>query len=464
MSRIGKVIALFREALVSKPQDYTALSINRAIFFLAVPMILEMVMEALFAVVDVFFVSRLGVEMVAAVGLTESLMTLVYSIAIGLSMAATAMVARRIGERKEKDAAVAALQAIYIGVGLSLIISVLGLIFAEDILMLMGASDLVISDGAIYTKWMFGGNIVIMMIFLINAIFRGAGDANIAMRTLWLSNGLNIILDPMLIFGIGPFPEMGIAGAAIATNIGRGIGVIYQLYHLFGGKSVLKIVRNKLAVNWSIIKRLLNVSIGGTGQFLISSASWIFLMRIISMFESEALAGYTIAIRIIIFTILPAWGLSNAAATLVGQNLGAQQPDRAEKSVWKAALMCMVFLGTIAVIFFFMAEPLVMIFTDNALAIYYGSQCLQIVCFGYIAFAYGMVINQAFNGAGDTRTPTILNFIGFWIIQIPLAYYLAITLEMGPKGAFIAIAIAQTLLAAMCIIEFRKGKWKLTKI
>ncbi|PCH92554.1 MAG: MATE family efflux transporter [Bacteroidetes bacterium] len=464
MSKITLFYNLFREALSAKHLDLTAISINRAIFFLAVPMILEMVMEALFAVVDVFYVSKLGIDMVATVGLTESVMSLVYSMAIGLSMAATAMVARRVGEKRIKDAAKAAMQAIYIGVGLAMIISVVGLLFSESILEMMGASEKIVSEGAIYMKWMLGGNIVIMLIFLINGIFRGAGDARIAMRTLWLSNGLNIILDPILIFGLGPFPELGIAGAAIATNIGRGVGVLYQLYHLFGGNSVLKIMKEQFRVNWTIIKRLMNVSLGGTGQFLISSASWIFLMRIISMFESEALAGYTIAIRIVIFTILPAWGLSNAAATLVGQNLGAQKPDRAEKSVWKAAFINMIFLGIIAVFFFFTSEALITIFTDDKLAIEYGSQCLQIICFGYMAFAYGMVINQAFNGAGDTRTPTILNFIGFWIVQIPLAYYLAITIELGPKGVFMAIAIAQTLLAVMCIFVFRQGKWKSTKI
>ncbi|MBL7858863.1 MAG: MATE family efflux transporter [Cyclobacteriaceae bacterium] len=464
-TKASTIFSLLKESLRGDEQNFTEGSINRAIFLLSVPMILEMSMEALFAVVDVFFVSQLGDnDAVATIGLTESVLTLIYSIAIGLSMGATAMVARRIGEKDEKAASVAAVQALYLGVFLSIVIMLAGFFFSKDILRLMGANQNIIETCASYTKWMLGGNITIMLLFLINAIFRGAGDASLAMRALIISNGLNMLLDPIFIFGFGPVPAFGIEGAAIATNIGRGIGVSYQLYHLFRGKGLIKIHAENFLIAWNIISNLIKVSAGGTAQFLIGSASWVFLVRIMSDFGSAALAGYTIGIRVIIFAILPAWGMANAAATLVGQNLGAGHPERAEKSVWKAAFFNMIFLGIVTVIFFSMASPILNFFTKDLEVLRHGILCLQVVSLGYIFYAYGMVINQSFNGAGDTRTPTVISFFGFWIFQIPLAYTLANYFHTGPVGVYAAIAIAESLMAIAGIIIFRQGKWKAVKI
>jgi putative MATE family efflux protein len=465
VSKISNLFRLFKQAVRGEQQDYTALSIDKAIFMLSIPMILEMVMESLFAVVDVYWVSRLNDnDAVATIGLTESVLTLVYSIAIGISMGATAMVARRVGEKDIKAAGVAAVQALYIGLGISVIISLVGIFFAQDILRLMGASESLIENNSGYTRWMLCGNITIMMLFLINAIFRGAGDASLAMRSLWLANILNIVLGPVFIFGIGPIPAYGVEGAAIATFIGRGSGVLYQCYHLFRGKGMIRIDKDNLPLRWDIIVRLLKVSAGGTGQFLIASASWIFLVRIMSTFGSAAVAGYTIAIRLIVFAILPAWGMANAAATLVGQNLGAGHPDRAEKSVWRAAFLNMIFLGTIGIVFLLFAKPILGFFTNDEEVLRNGVQCLQIVSLGYVFYAYGMVISQSFNGAGDTQTPTIINFVGFWLFQIPLAYSLAIIFEWGTPGAYAAISIAESAIAIGGILIFRKGKWKTTKI
>jgi putative MATE family efflux protein len=467
MSRSNKAVSflrLFKQAIKGDTQDYTTGSIDKAIVLLSIPMILEMAMESLFAVIDVYYVSRLNDnDAVATIGLTESVLTLIYSLAMGLSMGATAMVARRVGEKDIKSATVAGMQAIYIGLGLSMIITVIGIFFSEDILRLMGASESLIEKNAGYTKWMFTGNITIMLLFLINGIFRGAGDASIAMRSLLLANGLNIILDPVFIFGVGPIPAFGVEGAAIATNIGRGIGVLYQLYHLFNGKSLIKLT-TKIGVMWDIIWRLIKVSAGGTGQFLIGSASWVFLVRILSDFGSEAVAGYTIAIRVIVFAILPAWGMANAAATLVGQNLGAGHPERAEKSVWRAAFFNMIFLAFITVLFFTLAQSIIQLFTMDEMVLKNGVQCLKIVSVGYIFYAYGMVVSQSFNGAGDTRTPTIISFFGFWVLQIPMAYALANWLGAGTTGVFSAIPIAESLMAVAAIVIFRQGKWKATKI
>ncbi len=461
LATIRKLIVLFKQAILGEEQIFTSGSINRAIFLLSVPMMLEMLMESFFSIVDIFFVSQLhDNHAVAAVGLTESVLALIYSLATGLSMAATAMVARRIGENNYKAACVAGMQAIFIGIALSVLISIVGLFFAPEILRMMGADEGIIAAGMSYTRWMFGGNITIMLLFLINAIFRGAGNASIAMRSLWLANGLNIILDPVLILGFGPIAGLGVEGAAIATNLGRGVGVIYQLYYLVKGKGSVKITWDTLPVRWDIIQRLLKVSIGGAAQFLIASASWVFLMRIMATFGSEALAGYVIAIRVIVFALLPAWGLANATSTLVGQNLGAGQPDRAEESVWKTALINMLFLGSITLVFYTLAESLISFFTTDALVIQNGVECLRIVSLGYIFYAYGMVITQSFNGAGDTRTPTILNFFGFWMFQIPLAYVLANLLQVGPIGVYEAAAIAESALAVVSIIIFRRGHWK----
>ena len=427
-------------------------------------MILEMALESLFAVVDIFFVNRIGKEAVTTVALTESMITIVYSLAIGLSMGATAMVARRAGEKNFKAIGETATQAIFLGTGIAVIIGIVGFIFPKQILTVMGASHAVVESGFRFTQIMFSGNIVIMLIFLNNAVFRGAGDAAIAMRALWLANIMNILLDPLFIFGLGPIPAMGVTGAAVATTTGRGIGVLYQLYHFWKGKGIVKIVKENIRTNWSIVKQILTLSIGGTGQYLIGSASWIFLMRIISNFGEDVVTGYITAIRVIVFTILPAWGFANAAATLVGQNLGAGKPDRAEKSVWRTAFLTMLFFLGVSFIFFFLAEPILSFFIHDAASIAQGKQCLQIISIGYLFFAYGLVISQALNGAGDTKTPTILNFFFFWLMQIPLAWLLAIALKMGPKGVYVAIGVSESLLAIASIFIFRRGKWKKVKV
>jgi putative MATE family efflux protein len=464
-NKISSFFRLFRDAVKGTEQDYTALSIDKAIFMLSIPMILEMIMESLFAVVDVYWVSRLNDnDAVATIGLTESVLTLVYSLAIGLSMGATAMVARRVGEKDFNAAKVAAAQALYIGIAISLLIFISGIFFSEDILRLMGASETLIANNSGYTRWMLSGNIVIMLLFLINAIFRGAGDASLAMRSLWLANILNIALGPVFIFGIGPVPAMGVEGAAIATTIGRGSGVLYQLYHLFRGKGMIRFDRLNIPFRAEIVVKLIKVSAGGMMQFIIGSASWIFLVRIMSDFGSATVAGYTIAIRLIVFAILPAWGMANAAATLVGQNLGAGHPDRAEKSVWRSAFLNMIFLGSVGIIFVVFAEYFIGFFTKDPEVLKNGIQCLQIVCLGYAFYAYGMVISQSFNGAGDTKTPTIINFVGFWLFQIPLAYSLALLHDIGSPGVYAAISIAESCMAVAAILIFRKGKWKTVKI
>ncbi len=432
-------------------------------------MIGEMIMESLFAVFDVLFVSRISINAVATVGLTESVLMIIYSVAVGLSMATTAIVARRVGEKNYKRAGDAAFQSIFLAIIVGLSLGVLGLIYAEDVLLLMGGESKLIQEGVGFTRIMFGGNLVIFLLFLNNAIFRGAGDASIAMRSLIIANSLNIVLDPLLIFGWGPVPAFGIEGAAIATTIGRSVGVLYQTYHLLNRKGIIKIGWSNVVIRVKTVFELIKVSIGGMGQFLIETAAWIFLVRVMALFGSEALAGYTIAFRIIVFTILPSWGLSNAAATLVGQNLGAGHPDRAEKSVWKAAFYNMLFLGIVAIIFFVAAEPIIWIFNqspsmedfgESSTVKEIGVSALKIICCGYIFFAYGMVISQAFNGAGDTRTPLIVNFFVFWVIQIPMAYYLAVVLDWQATGVFFTIAFAHSLQAIVSIYLFRRGKWK----
>ena len=374
------------------------------------------------------------------------------------------MVARRIGEKKPQEASNAAWQAIIIAIIFSMFISVLGFFYAKDVLRLMGASADLIEEGYGYTKWMLGGNLSIMLLFLINAIFRGAGDASLAMRTLWFANGINIILDPILIFGLGPISPLGVEGAAIATTIGRSSAVLYQLYNLFYKHNTISIRRENLKLRYDLIGRLLKVSMGGMGQYLIGTASWLFMVRIISMFGSDAIAGYTLSMRIVMFTILPAWGLSNAAATLVGQNLGAKKPDRAEKSVWLCAQYNVVFLLLLSIMFVFIAADIVGIFIDNPVVEDYAISSLRYITAGYIFFAYGMVLSQAFNGAGDTRTPTIINFFGYWMFQLPLAYLLAVNFNMGPEGVFLAIAISIGVLASIFVVVFRRGRWKLVDI
>jgi putative MATE family efflux protein len=463
-NQLQRFFSDFRTAVLGNEKNFVTGSINRAIFMLSVPMVLEMMMESLFAVVDVFFVSKLGVDAIATVGLTESVIMIVYSICVGLSMGVTAMVSRRVGEKKHKEAADVAYQSILVAVFIAIIIGVAGFVYAKDLLQLMGASDSLINQGYGFTQVLIGGNITIMLLFILNAVFRGAGDASIAMRALWVSNGLNLILDPLFIFGLGPIEGMGVKGAAIATTIGRSVGVAYQLYILLNGKSVIKLMRANMVFRLEIMMRLIRVSLGGMAQYLISTASWIFLVRIISHFGSEAIAGYTISIRIIIFTILPSWGISNAAATLVGQNLGADQPERAEKSVWKCAFYNMLFLFFVSIVFFIFAEFLVSIFSTEEAVVRHGVIALRFICTGYVFFAYGMVVSQSFNGAGDTRTPTIVNFFSYWMLQIPLAYLLAIFTPLEIKGIYVAILVAEVFLAIVVVLIFRKGKWKLVKV
>jgi putative MATE family efflux protein len=464
-TRTASLFQLFRQALRGEDLNFTEGSINRAIFMLAVPMILEMSMESIFAVVDIYFVTKLNSSAaVSSVGLTESMLTIVYSIAIGVSMSATAMVSRRIGEKDNDGAAVAAVQSIYIGLMTAAVISVFGIIYYKDLLVLMGASDELISEGSGYTRLMLGGNFTVLLLFLINAIFRGAGNAAVAMRSLVISNVVNMVLDPIFIFGLGPIHSFGVEGAALATNIGRGVGVFYQLYYLIGEKGIIKFRKEHLKINWGIIGRLLKVSLGSIGQFFISSASWIFLINIMTKFGDAAVAGYTIAMRAMIFTLLPSWGMANAAATLVGQNLGAKQPERAEKSVWTAGFINMIFLGSVSLIFIFASVPILKIFSNNPEEIHYGSQCLEIIAYGYILYGYGMVMVQSLNGAGDTLTPTLLNFFAFWMFQIPLGYILALKLDFGPIGVFIAFVLAESVMAIAAIIIFRRGKWKTVKI
>lgn len=457
MSTLGQTIW---EAIQGKEKSYTTGSINRALLLLSIPMILEMVMESLFAIVDVYFVSRVGTDAVATVGLTETVVTIVYALAIGISMGATAMVSRRIGENDPEAASVAAFQAILLSAVVSIIISIVGILYAEEILRFMGGNESLIASGANYTRIILGSNIVITFLFLLNGIFRGAGDAFIAMRALWIANICNIILDPLLILGLGPFPELGLTGAAIATMIGRGLGVSYQLYILLSGASVIKMAARHLKLSIKILIRLAKVSFNGAWQFMISSISWIFMMRIIADFGSESVAGYTIAIRLIIFTILPSWGLSNAAATLVGQNLGAKLPDRAEKSVWQAGFYNTIFLLLVSVIFIAFARPLIGLFSDIPTVVESGVTALRIICVGYVFFSYGMVVSQSFNGAGDTFTPMVVNIICFWFIQIPLGFFLAKNLGWGLPGVCWAIVISETFLAVIVIVLFRRGKWK----
>lgn len=451
---------IFLQALKGEERDYTTGNLNHALILLAIPMILEMVMESLFAIVDTFFVAKISTEAVATIGITESLLMLIESLAIGISMAGTAMIARRIGEKRPDKAKQIIANVVTIGVLLSLSIGLGCFFYSSEILALMGSDEKLVEEGSGYTSIILGFNIILMLLFIFNGIFRGAGNATIAMKTLWLANGLNIVLDPLLIFGLGFIPALGLEGAAIATCIGRGSGVLYQIYHLSYGNTVLKMSFKDWVLDSKIIKKIIEIASGGAGQFLIATASWIFLIRIINNFGSQAVAGYTIAIRVIIFTILPSWGLANAVATLVGQNLGAGNPERAEETVWTAGRYNMYFLMVISVFFFMIATPLVGIFTNDDVVLSYGISALRILCASYIFFAYQMIIGQAFNGAGDTRTPTILNFLACWLIQIPLAYVLAITLEMGPGGVYWAIAISSSILAAMNIYMFKKGKWK----
>lgn len=462
-NRLSHFISLIRQSLRGDEHDYTQGSIRVAIILLAIPMILELSLESVFAVVDMYFVSHLpdSSNAIATVGLTESVITIVYSIAIGLSTAATAMVARRIGEKDPDAAAHAGMQSLIIALISTVVMSSAGIVFAPEILEMMGAEPEVVRDGAVFTRILLGGSLVIMMLFLINGIFRGAGDAAIAMKSLWLASLINIFLCPLLIYGFGPFPELGLKGAAIATTIGRGIGVVYQCYHLFKGKGAIKVKSHHFKWDPPVIKTLVGLAWPATFQFLIASGSWIVLTRLVAETGgTEASAGYQVAIRNVIFFILPAWGLSNAAATLVGQNLGAKQPQRAEQSVMLTAKYNAVFMTGVMLLFVFFSSPIISIFTKEPEVHSYATKSLQIIGTGYIFYGIGMVMVQALNGAGDTKTPTWINFIGFWLFQIPLAYLLAKGFKMGPTGAFIAIPVAETAIAIAAYIIFKKGKWK----
>lgn len=455
------ILEYLRLALSTEEKSFTTGSINKALIILGIPIVLEMSMEGLFAIIDLLYISMLDSDdALATIGLVETFMFIIMSIALGIAAAATAMVARRIGEKDFENANYASVQSIGLGIILSLFLGVVGFVFAEDFLRLMGASESLIEEGKWYAKIMLATNIVLVLLTIINAVFRGAGDASMSMRTLWLANGLNIILDPLFIFGWGPFPEMGLTGAAVATSIGRGIGVLYQIYVLTSGRAVIKLTWKHLVVKWDMLMTQIKVAIGGAGQHLLTSSSWIIMIRIVSHFGSQALAGYTIAIRIIMFTILPSWGIAMAAATLVGQNLGANQPERAETSAWRAAFYNSVFLALISISFFIFSKQIIELFSDDPVVIQYGRYGLMIIALGYIAYAYEMVLGQAFNGAGDTYTPTLLNFIAFWLIQIPLAYVLSIYFNLGPNGTYAAIAISSSILALMAIYVFKKGKWK----
>ncbi len=454
------LFGLLSKAVRGTTEDYTEGSLNRAVLLLSVPMVLEMAMESVFALTDVFFVARLGADAVAAVGLTESLLTVVYAVAMGLCMSTTAIVARRIGEKQPEEAARAAVQALAVGLAVSVPFSVLGIVGGRALLTLMGAPLSVVDTGGGYAAWMLGGNASVVLLFLMNALFRGAGDATVAMRSLWIANAVNMTLDPCLIFGLGPFPELGVTGAAIATNVGRTVGVAYQIRALVSGRGRLRVRRRHLRLDRRVMGSLVRLSLGGVGQFLIGTASWLGLVRILSLFGAGALAGYTIALRIIIVALLPSWGMSNAVATLVGQNLGAGKPDRAERSVWLVGLYNMAFLLGVMAVFLAGAEPLIALFTSDPTVLRLGAQCLRVVSYGYAFYAWGMVLVQAFNGAGDTVTPTWINLGCYWLFQIPLALGLARAMGQGPLGVFLAITLAESLLAVVGLLVFRRGAWK----
>jgi putative MATE family efflux protein len=457
--------ASVREALRGSRRDYTEGPVGRAILVLAVPMVLEMVMESVFAVCDVFFVSRLGADAVATVGLTESMLTIIYALAMGLAIGATAMVARRTGERDADGAARAAVQAIALGCAIAITLGISGVIAAPALLRAMGASPTLLAVGTPYARIMFGGNATILLLFLVNAIFRGAGDAAIAMRVLWLANAINIALGPCLIFGLGPFPALGVKGAAIATNIGRGVGALFALSRLVRGRSTrVSIGRRHLRLAPAVMTRLVRLSASGALQAMIGTASWIGLIRILSTFGSSVLAGYTIGIRVVVFALLPSWGLANAGATMVGQALGARKPERAERAVWIAGHYNLCFLGVTSVLFVTFAGPIARIFTSDPSVVPNAADALRIIALGFVFYAYGMVLSAAFNGAGDTTTPTVLNILVFWLWEIPLGFVLSKTLGFGPRGVYVAVAVAFSTMALVSAAIFRRGKWKATAI
>ena len=453
-----------REAVMGSHQDFTEGGIERAIVLLAVPMVLEMCMESLFGVVDVFWVSHLGADAVATVGLTETALVVIFVIALGLSMGATALVARRMGEKDDEAAGLVAVQAIVVGLVVSAAIAIFGFFFAPNLLHIMGASNNVVRMGSGYTRMIASGSTTIFLLFLINAVFRGAGDAAIAMRVLWIANLVNICLNPCLIFGLGPFPRMGVTGSAVGTTIGRGVGVLLQLWVLTSGRGRLSLHASQLRLDFAVMWRLIRLSLNAIFQYMVQMASWIGVVRIIASFGSAATAAYTIAFKVIIFAILPSWGMSNAAATLVGQNLGAGKPARAESSVWRTGLYNMLFLGSIGLLFLVFAPQIVGLFTTDPVVAPLAVSGLRLFSCGNISYSYGMVITAAFNGAGDTATPTILNLIAFWVCQIPLAWALAFHTGLGPNGVYVSVLVSDSLLAALGILLFRRGTWKQVKV
>jgi putative MATE family efflux protein len=461
MANIFKAII---ESIKGEEQDFTSMRLRRAILLLAIPMVMEMIMESLFALFDIIFVSQLGAEATATVGITESLMTIIYSVGMGLAMATTGIVSRRIGENKKREASVSAFQSILLGILISVPFFISGFFFSKEILRLMGASQWVINNGAPYTAIMLGSNLVIMLLFINNAIFRSAGDAMISMVVMIFANLINIVLDPCLIFGIGPFPELGVTGAGIATCTGRILGVFMQFYVFLRKNRKISIGRQSVTIDFGIIRRLLKLSMGGVGQFLISTTSWVGLYRIMTEFGDNVVAGYTVAIRIVLFTLLPAWGLSNAASTLVGQNLGADKSGRAEKSVWTISVINILFLFITGIVLYFASNQIISIITPVEQIREVGILCLKILSFGYGFYAMGMVTLQAFNGAGDTYTPALLNFICFWIIEIPLAYFISVQTGINEKGVFLAIVIAESCLGIFGFLAFKRGKWKLREV
>ena len=460
----GQLYQELKQAISGTKQDLTSGSLKRAVFLLSVPLVLEMLMESVFCVVDIYYVSRLGEDAVAAVGITESMITLIYAIAVGFSVATGAMVSRRIGEKKPEKAAEVASQSILTGIVISLLIAVPGCVFASQLLKVMGANSNIVESMYGYAAMMFGGNIVIMLLFIINAVFRSAGDAAISMRVLWMANIINLVLDPILIFGIGPFPEMGVTGAAVATNIGRGLAVLYQLHILFSGNARITLRQQNITIHLDTIKQLIKLSLGGIGQQIIATSSWVILMKIVSEFGSTVVAGYTIAIRIIVFVLLPCWGISNAAAALVGQNLGAQKPDRAEQSVWITMKINMIIIGTITLFLILFPRGFIQLFITDMDVIRKGAIALQVISLGFLAYGANMVLVQALNGAGDTQTPTKINLVCFWIIELPVAYGLAIMLGYEERGVFYAIIVADTLAMLCALFFFKRGKWKLKEV
>jgi putative MATE family efflux protein len=452
------------ESIKGTHVDFTRESLGRAVILLAIPMVLEMIAESLFAVVDIFWVGKLGPDAVATVGLTESMLTLIYAAAIGLSIGATAVVARRTGEKRPEAAARAAVQAVWLGLGLASLVAVVGVALAPQLLALMGASPSTVAVGSGYTRMMLGGSITVVMLFLLNAVFRGAGDAAMSMRALWLANGINIVLGPFLVFGWGPFPKLGVLGAAVATTIGRGTGVLFQFAGLLGGKRRLHIRLEDFGLDREALSTILRVARSAIVQLLIGMTSWILLVRVLATFGSQVVAGYTIAIRVVLFALLPSWGMSNAAATLVGQNLGAGHPDRAERAVWRAALYNVCFLAVVGLAFVVLAGPIAGIFTSDPIVHGWASRGLRIIAMGFLFYAYGMVVTQSFNGAGDTRTPTWINLFCFWLLEIPLAWLLSHQAGLGPTGVFIAMTVAFCTVAVVSVTWFKRGAWKRVKV